>query len=70
MLNSEVLELRERDDGLLEPYNDSDMPLFMHCAAESIAITYGYFQDLVPVFACHGWTAFKRFQRGAWAFIS
>jgi hypothetical protein len=67
---NEILELDEREDGLMEPHNDSDMQMFMHCTAGSCAITYCYFQDLAPVFACHGWTMFKRFRNGKVDFIS
>lgn len=64
-----ILELLQRDDGLMEPVNEADLPMFMHCTEGSTAITYSYFQNLIPVFACHGWARFKRFKDNEWEFL-
>lgn len=65
-----TLELIYNAMNFLEPYNESDVHLFMHCTNNSSAITYCYFQDLQPVFECHGWSEFKLLKDGEWRFIS
>ena len=65
-----ILELVENAMGFMEPYNESDVHLFMHCTNNSSAITYSYFQDLAPVFKCHGWDSFKLYRNGEWKFVN
>ena len=49
------MRLKKIGNGLIEPFDEYDIPMFEHCAAGMSAVTEDYFNDrMIVILQAHG----------------